>query len=186
MKLHRLRFIVLAGAIIGASCFPNPSSPAPIKDDHKSYYGPIVRKRADLPIDIGRALCGSVALTRCLADPNQDWSDCGDMCPGRTTGPDSQLIWARRMGQDFVVYRNVNGFNISVEFVVLKTGVGGFRQAWTFRSEKYGIIQPAKNIDPRIWSVIRHVFTDRNPCNSKSGMANNSPDCAATHRWPYH
>ncbi|MDB5712020.1 MAG: hypothetical protein JWL96_4090 [Sphingomonas bacterium] len=158
----------------------------PIKDDHKSYYGPVMRKGASLPMGMIEAICAQGTFRRCIADPGEDWDNCGDTCGVWLSGRDSQLIWARRVGEQYVVYQNVNGFNIDVEFVVLEPAQDGFREVWRIRTAQYGTVKAPAGVDPKILALVGHIFTDKNPCDADNGMANNSPECPATRRWPYY
>src|SRR3569623_590695 len=102
----------------------------PLKEDLKSYYGPGMRMSTSLPPGMTEAICPYDTFRRCFSDPGESWDECGDVCGGRLRGHDSQLIWARRMGGQYVVYRNVNGFNIDVELLVLKPVQDGFKEVW--------------------------------------------------------
>lgn len=172
---------LMAGCTAGSE----PTRAEPIKDDHKSYYGPVIRKSASLPAGMIEAICPKDTFRRCFSDPGESWDDCGDVCPAGRRGRDSQLIWARRMGEHYVVYRKVNGFNVDVELLVLKSAQDGFREAWRIREAQYGIIKAPAGVDRKILAMIGHVFSDRNPCDANNGMANNSPECPSAHRWPY-
>jgi hypothetical protein len=178
---------LMAVLCLVAGCTPGsgPIKREPIRDDHKSYYGPVIRKSVSLPIGMTEAICRQNTSRRCFSDPGESWNACGDMCGAGSTGPHSQLIWARRMGEQYVVYRNVNGFNIDVEFVVLKPAQDGFTEVWRIREAQYGVIKAPAGLDRKILAIVGHVFSDRNPCDADNGMANNSPECPATRRWPY-
>ena len=158
----------------------------PLKDDLKSYYGPVMRKSTSLPPGMTEAICPNDTFRRCFSNPGESWDNCGDVCGGRLRGHDSQLIWARRMGGQYVVYRNVNGFNIDVELLVLRPVQDGFKEVWRIRGAQYGIVRAPVAVDHKILMTIGHVFTDKNPCGADKGMANNSPECPVTHRWPYY
>jgi len=191
---NRLPAFLTALAIL-AGCHAKPTSRemglGP-PDNPKSYFGPVIRSRADVPDYIMTPLCTGVQTAPCFANPDEEWES-GDAIRD-IREPRQQIIWLRRLGQNYVMYRRIGGYNSSVEFVVLSRNGSKYAVTWSAEFMEYDAklrnirsTQPSPpiSLDPKITSLVKHVFTDKNPCDPGNGMAFNRPDCTTVNRWPY-
>jgi hypothetical protein len=188
-----LLMVALAAAL--TACHAKPSARAMglgPPDDTKNYFGPIIRSRADVPDFVIQPLCAGISSTPCFADPGEKWESSDLIRDSRA--PTQQLVWLRRMGRNYVMYRLVGGFSSSAEFVILSPRGPRYAVGWSAELAQYDATRsginssqrpPPPDLDHRIVNVIRHVFTDRNPCSPDDGMARNSSECPAVNKWPY-
>jgi hypothetical protein len=152
---------------------------AAVPDDHSHWYGPVVRKMNSLPPGLHDFLFDRRG-SACLADPGGEWGS-SDVTSGFK--PTGQLIWARRMGPHYVVYRIEGGSNIATHVDVVDATTS--KNVWETDDYLFAtgrMPRPPAGLDSRIVRVVGYIYSKSRSCSeSEAPEGSLRGECR---RWP--